>query len=184
MSWRARDRSSFAQLPPSYLRCGVIQILQDHLLGLMNMNVEIYTAVPEDAPDILSLQCLAYQSEAVLYNDWAIPPLTQTLEELNTEFHSSRILKAIGEGKLIGSFRAKMDGNTCSIGRLIVHPHYQLMTRIEELHPSALRFELFTGSLSDGNIRLYKTLGYQPFQTSVLSSNVTFVHMEKMLREE
>ena len=150
------------------------------------MNIEIRQAIPEDAPDILSLQRLAYQSEALLYNDWTIPPLTQTLEDLSSEFQSSCILKAISGKMLIGSVRAKSDSETCSIGRLIVHPDYQrrgigsrLMIRIEELFPSIHRFELYTGSRSDGNIKLYKTLGYCPFRTAALSSSVTLVYMEK-----
>jgi ribosomal protein S18 acetylase RimI-like enzyme len=150
------------------------------------MNIEIQQAIPEDAQNILSLQYLAYQSEAMLYNDWTIPPLTQTLEDLRAEFKSSHVLKATSEKTLIGSVRAKADGETCSIGRLIVHPDYQrrgigsrLMTQIEELYPSVHRFELFTGSLSDGNIRLYRTLGYCPFRMANLSSSVTLVYMEK-----
>lgn len=155
------------------------------------MNIEICPAVLEDAQNILSLQHLAYQSEAMLYNDWTIPPLTQTLEDLSVEFQSSYVLKAIFEGRLVGSIRAKTDGETCGIGRLIVHPSYQrrgigtrLMTQIEKSYPSVHRFELFTGSLSDGNIRLYKALGYCPFRTVALSSNVTLVYMEKAVCEK
>lgn len=155
------------------------------------MNIEIRQAILEDVPDIMSLQRLAYQSEALLYNDFAIPPLSQTIEELSAEFQSSYVLKAISGKTLIGSVRARTDGEACSIGRLIVHPDYQrrgigskLMSRIEELFPSVHRFELFTGSLSDGNIRLYKKLGYCPFRTAVLTSSVTLVYMEKTVGRE
>ncbi len=44
--------------------------------------MDVTDAIIEDAPDILTLQHLAYQTEAVLYSDFAIPPLTQTLEDL------------------------------------------------------------------------------------------------------
>jgi len=37
--------------------------------------------------EILSLQKLAYQSEAKLLNDYTIQPLTQTLIELQNEFN-------------------------------------------------------------------------------------------------
>jgi hypothetical protein len=43
--------------------------------------VSILPAVLDDAPAILELQRNAYRSEAVLYNDWSIPPLTQTLAQ-------------------------------------------------------------------------------------------------------
>ena len=38
---------------------------------------------------ILALQKLAYESEARLYDDWKLPPLTQTLDSLQAEFAST-----------------------------------------------------------------------------------------------
>ena len=46
-----------------------------------------------DAADILELQRLAYQSEAAIYDDWSIPPLTQTIEGIEKEFTDSIFLK-------------------------------------------------------------------------------------------
>jgi hypothetical protein len=77
-----------------------------------------------DAPEILDLQKLAYQSEAAIYGDWSIPPLTQTLEELETEFEHMTFLKECDSGRLIGSVRASIHNETCIIGRLIVHPDF------------------------------------------------------------
>jgi hypothetical protein len=57
--------------------------------------LEIMSADPADAGDILALQRLAYQSEARLYGDWDIPPLTQTLAELRAEFATLLVLKAV-----------------------------------------------------------------------------------------
>jgi hypothetical protein len=50
------------------------------------MEIPIIKASLEDAAQILALQKVAYQSEAALYNDWTIPPLTQTLPQLEAEF--------------------------------------------------------------------------------------------------
>jgi hypothetical protein len=44
--------------------------------------VKIMPALDADAEEILDLQRLAYESEARFYEDWTIPPLTQTLEQL------------------------------------------------------------------------------------------------------
>ncbi len=41
--------------------------------------MEIERAIISDAEEILSLQKLAYRSEAEIYNDFNIPPLVQTL---------------------------------------------------------------------------------------------------------
>lgn len=37
------------------------------------MNIKIVRANIDDAPEILELQKLAYQKEAILYDDWTIP---------------------------------------------------------------------------------------------------------------
>lgn len=45
--------------------------------------MEIVQASVTDAEEILKLQKLAYQIEAERYNDYNIPPLKQTIEEIN-----------------------------------------------------------------------------------------------------
>jgi hypothetical protein len=74
--------------------------------------IAISHAEPKDARAILDLQKLAYQSEARLYNDWSLPPLTQSLESLLDEFGNSTILKAIVAGQIVGSVRAKASMGT------------------------------------------------------------------------
>jgi hypothetical protein len=78
----------------------------------------ITRASPKDAATILELQKLAYQSEGQLYNDFKIPPLTQTLNELESDFTSKVFLKAQVEGKIVGSVRGYQEGITCFIERL------------------------------------------------------------------
>ncbi len=67
--------------------------------------MRIERAVLDDAQDILSLQKLAYQSEAEIYHDHTLPPLTQTLEEIQKDFETQLFLKAVEEGQTIGSVR-------------------------------------------------------------------------------
>jgi ribosomal protein S18 acetylase RimI-like enzyme len=132
------------------------------------------------------LQKLAYHTEAILYNDWSIPPLTQTLAELRAEFADWKILKACRGNRIIGSVRAIERKSICSIGRLMVHPKHQrqgiggrLMQTIESMFPEAAKFELFTGSKSEGNIRLYERLGYCSSRSERLSANLSLVFFEK-----
>ena len=146
----------------------------------------IELASAEDTEAILRLQQLAYQSEARLYNDWSLPPLTQTLESLRQEFACSIVLKALWDNHLAGSVRARQEGETCTIYRLIVHPDYQrrgigsrLLRAIEDHFPTAARFELFTGSQSTSNLRLYQRHGYSITRTQPLSPNVTLVFLSK-----
>ncbi len=129
---------------------------------------EIARATAADAAEILALQKLAYFSEAELYNDYAIPPLTQTIGELVADFDRKTFLKAVDDGRIIGSVNGFMKGDRCLVGRLMVHPDFQgrgigtmLMKAIEEGFPDARSWELFTGELSVKNIRLYERLGYR-----------------------
>jgi ribosomal protein S18 acetylase RimI-like enzyme len=146
----------------------------------------ISPAITTDAESILSLQKRAYESEARLYNDWSIPPLVQTLSSLVEELNAITVLKAVEGGVIVGSVRAKLDGATCSIGRLIVEPARQghgigtaLLQAVENSFPNATQFELFTGSRSEGNIRLYRRHGYAVVRTEQLSEKVSLIFMHK-----
>lgn len=148
--------------------------------------MEISLAGIEDAEHILILQKLAYQSEASIYQDYTIPPLIQTIEQIKGEFESQVFLKAVHEENIIGSVRAYSDSYSCFIGRLIVHPTWQgkgtgtkLMKTIEACFPDVRRYELFTGMKSEGNIRLYRRLGYTPIGTKTISESITLIYMEK-----
>jgi GNAT superfamily N-acetyltransferase len=146
----------------------------------------ITQATAPDAEEILALQKLAYQSEAAIYQDYTIPPLTQTLVEIKAELLSRHFLKAVAEGRIVGSVRAYFEQGTCCIGRLIVHPAYQnrglgtkLMGEIEACFPDAQRYELFTGHRSVRNLYLYQKLGYRPARTEKVSEKLTMVFLEK-----
>ncbi len=149
--------------------------------------MRIDRATVEDAKEILDLQKLAYQSEAEIYNDYTIPPLTQTLEEIRADFVNQIFLKALIDGRIAGSVRAFMKEETCFIGRLIVHPGFQnqgigtqLMKEIEKYFSQAKRFELFTGYRSERNIYLYQKLGYQIFRTETVTQDLQLFYMEKI----
>lgn len=151
--------------------------------------VSIQTAGLEDAEAILRLQRLAYQSEAELYQDCKIPPLTESLEALQAEFERQLFLKATCDesGQTVGSVRAQLTNGTCGIGRLIVHPAWQhqgigraLMSEIESRFPEAQRFELFTGHRSSRNLSFYRGLGYLAFREQRLSDQLTLIFLKKI----
>jgi len=140
----------------------------------------------EDAATILNLQKLAYLSEAQIYNNDSIPPLTQTLEEIRAEFDHQIFLKALIDGRIIGSVRAFQTQETCHIGRLVVHPDFQnrgigsrLMDEIEAIFEKAKRFKLFTGDNSERNLYLYQKLGYREIQRQKFQGNLVLVYLQK-----
>jgi ribosomal protein S18 acetylase RimI-like enzyme len=140
-----------------------------------------------DAPVILALQKLAYHSEAVLNDDFTIPPLTQTLPDIEADFQQQVYLKAVRDGTIVGAVRGYERNGTCFIGRLIVHPDCQnrgigtqLLQAIEAHFGAVQRYELFTSDKSARNLYLYQKLGYRPFRTGKLSDKVTLVYLEKI----
>jgi phosphoribosylanthranilate isomerase len=146
---------------------------------------QIQKVKKKDMEEILALQKLAYQSEAELNNDFDIPPLTQTLEEIRAEFGQALFLKVMDGTKIIGSVRAHEKDGTCHIGRVIVHPDFQnrgigsrLLREIEGRFDCG-RFELFTSARSERNLYLYVKLGYREFKRIALSEKTTLVFLEK-----
>lgn len=138
-----------------------------------------------DLEEILTLQQLAYQSEASIYNNYEFAPLKQSLEELQSEAKQAIVLKIVEDRKIVGSVRGFEKDGTCFIGRLIVHPDYQnqglgkkLMHAIELCY-EGVRYELFTGHLSEKNLRLYENLGYKIFDTKRADDHLQLVYMEK-----
>lgn len=149
--------------------------------------MRILKAQPEDLGIILALQYRAYRSEARLVGSDKISPLIQTLKELEKEYREGIILKAVDEvGVIIGSVRAREEGDTLYIAKLMVLPEKQgrgigtqLLVAIEKscLKP---RYELFTSNLSLKNLKLYEGLGYVRFKEEEMDfPELKFVYMEK-----
>lgn len=141
----------------------------------------------DDLPAILTLQYLAYQSEAKLFHDPDIPPLKQTLPEVQEEYEKGIFWKACSEGgQIIGSVRAYEENGTVYIGKLIVEPKYQrqgigtcLLKKVEEEYQEK-RCELFTSTRSKNNLKLYQSLGYRVFRERAVTEELKFLYLEKL----
>jgi len=150
------------------------------------MDIRISIAQSGDLDEILTLQKIAYKSEAEIHDDFSIPPLHQTIDEVKEEFKHQLFLKAVEDGKIIGSVRAYEKDGTCFIGKLIVHPSFQnqgigttLLLDIEDRYDGAVRFELFTGYKSKKNLYLYEKRGYRKFKSTKVSDRLTLIYLEK-----
>lgn len=149
----------------------------------------IQNADVSDASELLKLQKLAYLSEALIYNNYRIPPLIQTLEEVEDKFQDHIYLKAVVDGRIIGSVRGNvLDSESVYIGRLIVHPDYQnqgigtkLIEYLEVSYPDFNRFELVTGYKSRRNIYFYQKMGYKIFKKELCPSGVYLLYLEKII---
>lgn len=148
--------------------------------------VDIERAIPEDAGEILTLQRAAYVSEAQLYGDPFIGPLVESLEQLRKVIETGVVLKALDGPRIVGSVRGRMSGQTCVVGRLVVAPDRQgegiggaLLAELHRAVPEATAFDLFTGHLSDGNLRLYRRLGYRETHRERLQDHLTLIHLRR-----
>ena len=147
-------------------------------------------AEKENVPEILALQKVAYQSEAELYGDQSLPALQQSLEAIQLDFERMAFVKAVVNGKIIGSIRGHATDRTAHISRMVVHPYFRgrglarrLVHEAEEAFPQVNRFEAFTGHKSKRNIDTLTKLGYRPFKTEPFTPAITWVYLEKNRNE-
>ncbi|GAA3313992.1 hypothetical protein GCM10020219_027190 [Nonomuraea dietziae] len=86
----------------------------------------------------------------------------------------------------MGAVRGQLAGTTCLVGRLVVAPDAQgrgigraLLEALHEQVPQAQAFDLFTGHLSEGNLRLYRRLGYKETHRERMDDHMTLVHLRR-----
>jgi GNAT superfamily N-acetyltransferase len=149
--------------------------------------VSISQADRNDLEQILQLQKECYRSEAEIYNDDSIPPLHEGLMSLEKEFENAVILKAVVDGKIVGSVRGCIDNEICRVGKLMVKDEFQnkgmgrlLLEAIETTFPNCKRFELFTGHKSLKNIYLYNKIGYREFKRQPINDHLTMIFLKKI----
>ncbi|MET9339926.1 GNAT family N-acetyltransferase [Nonomuraea sp. NPDC003804] len=146
----------------------------------------IVRAVARDAGQILTVQRAAYVTEAQLYGDPFIPPLVESVEQVRAAIESAVVLKATDGERIVGAVRGRLAGTACRVGRLMVAPDAQgrgvgtaLLEALHEAVPEAAAFDLFTGHLSEGNLRLYRRLGYRETHRERMDDHLTLVHMRR-----
>lgn len=149
------------------------------------IDILIERAEVDDLPEILSLQHIAFISEAELFGTRDIEPLTATLDDLIQEYHNGVVFKMVYKNTIIGSIRVRIDATSVYIGKLMIHPDYQrqglgtrLLLEMERFFPGR-RYELFTSTRSVKNIRLYEKLGYRRFKECQVTDKLIFVYLEK-----
>jgi PncC family amidohydrolase len=144
---------------------------------------------PSDAGDVLTIQRAAFVSEAQIYGDPGTGPLTQTLAELEAELSAGAGWVAVRRGRLVGALRYREDGDLLLIGRIAIAPDMQgeglgrrLLAAAEQNSP-AREAELFTGSHSDANRRLYEECGYVESERIEHGDGTAQIFLRKRLRD-
>lgn len=141
-----------------------------------------------DAGEVLTLQRAAFVAEARAHRDHDLPPLTQTLAELQAELGepSCRGWGIREAGRLVACVRVHVSGDSAELVRLVVAPDRQghgigtrLLLAAEDLLPPQVRtIRLFTGQHSHVNLRLYRRHGYQQTHTTPVGG-YQLIHLAK-----
>jgi ribosomal protein S18 acetylase RimI-like enzyme len=155
----------------------------------MGDDVRIERADPADAGEILTLQRAAYVTEAQLHGDPFLPSLVESVEQVRKTIVGSLVLKAMVGTRIAGAVRGRINDRTCLVARLAVAPDLQgtgigraLMRALEEEAAGlADACVLFTGHLSEYNLRLYRRLGYGETHRERVADHLMLVHMRKTL---
>ncbi len=145
---------------------------------------------PDDAGELLTLQRAAFVGEAALYDAFDHPALLQTADELRAELTAVTAVGARLGARLVGAVRVRREGATLHVARLSVAPDLQgrgigsrLLSHVETTAgPEVERLALYTGSRSEGNLRLYARHGYVERRRETVSPDLVLVHLDKALR--
>lgn len=150
--------------------------------------IRIERATPDDAGEILTVQRAAFVSEAIVYGNADMPPLTQSLEQLRAELSAGTGWVARAGARVVGAIRVQDTADLLLIGRIAVAPDMQgagvgrALLAAAESESSAPHAELFTGSLSEANLRLYQDCGYRITQRVDQDDGTQQIFLRKKLK--
>lgn len=153
-----------------------------------NHELVIARISPDDAGEVLTVQRAAFVSEALIYGSVDMPPLTQTLEEVRAELSDRAGFTARMDGRLVGAIRTQETPELLLIGRIAIAPDMQgegigrRLLDAAETASAAPEAELFTGSLSEANIRLYEKCGYSEHERVPQDDGTDQIFLRKALQ--
>lgn len=130
---------------------------------------EIVPAVRADVPELHTLQLACWVQEMHDNPGVEIPPLHDSLEDTARALETHDVYVVRSAGRLVGSVRARLEGDVWEIGRLMTAPDLQgrglgrqLLDHIQAMAPvTATTYSLFTGAKSERNQRIYKKAGFR-----------------------
>ena len=154
----------------------------------MSDRVSLARIAGSDAGEVLTVQRAAFVSEAQIYGSADMPALVQTLAELEAELREADGWVARIDGRLVGAIRTREEDGLLLIGRIAIAPDQQgsgigqALLEAAESHSRAEEAELFTGSLSEANIRLYERCGYIETERVDQDDGIQEIFFRKKLR--
>lgn len=156
----------------------------------MTIEFDIRPIEVRDSGQVLTLQRAAFVQEALIYRDPDMPALTQSLEELESELSDNLGCVALVGERVVGAARARASADVLLVGRIAIAPDMQgeglgsaLLEAVEGRgRANGCRVaELFTGSLSEANLRLYTKLGYRESERVEQGGGIAEIYLRKEL---
>lgn len=159
-------------------------------LGFVNpateTDVDVRRLTLAEAGEALTVQRAAFVSEGRVYNSFDIPPLAETLDELEAAWATHIAIGAFAGSRLVGSTRVGLDGSVGWISRVAVAPDQQgrgigrrLVREAMALAPAeATTFRLAAAAGSHANLRLYESIGFVEVDRSVDVAGIDMIIME------
>ena len=150
--------------------------------------LDVRTATPADAGELLTLQLACWVTEARANATLDIPPVGEELADVQRWLTQWTTFVVRSAGRLVGAVRGRLVDDVWDIGRLMVAPDLRgrglgrwLLGHAEQAAPpQATRLALFTGSASETNLRLYHRAGYRRDRHQPADPGV--VHLSKPVR--
>ncbi|KGA98361.1 acetyltransferase [Alkalihalobacillus alcalophilus ATCC 27647 = CGMCC 1.3604] len=136
------------------------------------------------AETALKLQKAAYQVEAELTNFKQIPPLQETLEQLqqSKETYYGYFQRA----ELCGFITCKRTRGVLDIHKLVTHPrHFKkgiaqaLLVYVEKEMDGLEIISVATGTMNEPAIRFYKKNGFKEVRKQVITEQFSMTHFNK-----
>jgi GNAT superfamily N-acetyltransferase len=145
---------------------------------------EIDLSEKATAGEVLHLQRTSYRIEADLIGTEEIPPLKESLEQLQN--CGETFIGCYMNNRLAGAVSYKMFETTIDVHRVMVHPDFfrkgialKLITWIEQRETSSSEVVVSTGAANLPAVRLYEKLGFVRKEDSIVGNGVVLANFIK-----
>lgn len=137
------------------------------------------------AAQVWEIQMAAYRYEAAFIDYPALPPLRQSVADLQAS--AEQFIGYVVETSIWGALSYEIADKSLDITRLIVNPAYfrrgiarQLLAYVEQI-PAIERLTVSTAQKNSPAVTLYERYGYAVYQEQRLPDGLVLLYLEKIL---